>query len=186
MNLHTPDRARKLLPKWVVDVKDVKSLSRKAGSVVIVDEAAWQVAARRHQSTENLIWGGLIAVCRHNQHDLIFICQHSRQIDINIIGDADIVIFKNPSILHIRFARPELRGDVVEARRALGEKKGKANRWGMVYDYHRGARGMLQNPLPTFWSEDLSRAFQGSDMDKILKQPVKEPKKDTQKRKARQ
>ncbi len=151
--------AKRLLPKWVGYVKDVQTLSRKQGAVIVVDEAAFSVMARRSQSDQNIMWSKMVAVSRHKDHLLIFITQHNRQLDVNLVGDADLVIFKRPSLLHIRFSRPELRPDVEDAYNQLLAKGRQAARWSVVKDFSLGRTGMLRNQLPKFWTGKLSKSF---------------------------
>ena len=163
----TPRQAKKLLPDWVKHMDKLEKLAKqKAGSVVVVDEASFKVAARRHATADNLIWGQMTAISRHKQLLVIFIAQHTRQIDINLIGDSDLTLFKEPSELHIRFARPELRPDVEQARRVIRAcRSGKPHEWTWIKDYGEDREGLLQNPPPSFWSEDLSRSFALVDLE---------------------
>lgn len=160
-----PKKSRQLLPQWVKHVDELKSLAKCTKTYVIVDEAALKAAARKHQSPENRLWGMLVAISRQNDHVLIFIAQHTRQVDINIVGDADIIIFKRPSLLHVRFSRPELRQDVLEARKAILTKGKHSQKWSVVMDLNEGRQGVLSNGLPSFWSDALSKSFQQSNIE---------------------
>lgn len=155
-------QARKLLPSWVKHVNDVRGVSRLQPSLLIVDEGALKVHARRHQSSDNIEWTQLLAVARHKQHLVILITQHNRQVDVGLVADADWVIMKRPSELHLRFARPELRPELDEAFQGFKNERNHRlhpQEWSYVVDYHLGYRGWLKNPLPTFWSDSLSRSF---------------------------
>lgn len=154
-SLHT----RKLLPTWVKHVSNLEALSKLRGAVVVVDEGAFKANARRHESDENIMWGKMVAISGQKEHLVLFICQHSRQLDVNLVGDADWVLMKRPSLLHIRFARPEIRPELEQAREKFDQAKGDKRAWSFVVDYHEGKTGFLKNKLPTFWSEELSKAF---------------------------
>lgn len=154
-----PKVAKKLLPKWVEHVAEIQKLARRRGALVIIDEAAFRVMARRHQAQENILWAKMVAISRHKEHLLLFVTQTTRQIDISLMGDADLVVFKKPSLLHIRFSRPEFRTDVEEAYQVLSAKGKGAKSWSMVKDFSNGKTGMLKNTLPSFWSDELSRSF---------------------------
>ena len=164
----TPKKTRQLLPKWVKCVDELKTLSNQNKTCIIVDEAALKAAARRHQSLENRLWGTLAAISRQNDHLLIFVAQHTRQVDINIVGDADIIIFKRPSLLHVRFSRPEFRADVLAARNAILSKGKHSNKWSVVRDFNEGRQGIISNGLPSFWSEELSKSFQQSNIEDFV------------------
>ena len=150
-------RVRRRFPSWVRHLADYAALQRHRGAFVIVDEAAFQASARRHQSPENIAWTRLVAICRHSRHLLLFVAQSSRALDVGIVSEADWVCFKKPSILHIRFSRPEFRPDVEEAYRCLIAKRSKA--WTFIKEYGDGAVGLLRNPVPSWWSEEASEAF---------------------------
>lgn len=151
--------ARAALPKWVKYCKTLAELGRVAPAVVVVDEAALKVNARRSQSADNVEWTRLVAIARHKGHLLMFIGQHARQIDVSLVTDADMVLMKEPSLLHLRFARPELRPELEQAWDMFQKAKGDKRKKTFVVSYHTGATGFLNNSLPTFWSEKLSKAF---------------------------
>lgn len=151
--------AKAALPKWVKHCKTLAELSKIPSSVVVVDEAALKANARRAQSANNVEWTRLVAIARHKDHLLMFIGQHARQIDVSLVTDADMVLMKEPSLLHLRFARPELKPELEQAwdmfQKARGDKRKKT----FVVSYHTGATGFLTNSLPSFWSNKLSKAF---------------------------
>lgn len=151
--------AKRRLPGWVAKVDDIHQVAALAPHIIIADEAAFSVNARRAMSTNNVDWNKLVAITRHKQHLLVFIAQHTRQLDVGLVADADLVIFKEPSLLHIKFSRPELRDELQAARDRFAKAKGDRRSWNYVVDFHSGATGWLQNDLPKFWSERLSRAF---------------------------
>jgi hypothetical protein len=70
---------------------------------------------------------------------------------------------KRPSQLHLRFARPELRPELEEAWGRF-RKIRNPQRWSYVVDYLNGRKGWLTNGLPSFWSDELSRAFASVDL----------------------
>ena len=155
--------ARKALPDWVKHVATVRQVSNLEPSLLVVDEAALKVHARRHQSNENIAWTRLLAVARHKGHLVLLITQHQRQVDVGLVADSEVVVMKRPSLLHLRFARPELRQELEEAWEHF-RKIRNPQRWSYVVDYLNGRKGWLTNALPTFWSDELSRAFASVDL----------------------
>jgi len=170
VSLGTPARSKRHFPDWVKHLRDYNLLQRYRGLMVIVDEAAFQVSARRHQSPDNVAWTRLVAVCRHSHHLLLFIVQSNRSLDVGLVAEADLVCFKKPSLLHIRFSRPELREDVEEAYRALGKQK-KTKAWTFVKEYRNGATGLLRNRLADWWSPAASEAFALVSLENGSKDP---------------
>ena len=157
--------ARAALPKWVKHCKTLAELSKAPSSVVVVDEAALKANARRSQSANNVEWTRLVAIARHKDHLLMFIGQHGRQIDVSLVTDADMVLMKEPSLLHLRFARPELKPELDQAWEMFQKAKGDKRKKTFVVSYHTGATGFLSNGLPTFWSERLSKAFAAVELE---------------------
>ena len=155
--------ARRALPPWVKHVATVRQVGALAPSILVCDEAALKVNARRHQSNENIAWTRLLAVARHKGHLVFLITQHQRQVDVGLVADSEVVVMKRPSLLHLRFARPELRQELDEAWAGF-RKIRNPQRWSYVVDYLNGRKGWLTNSLPTFWSDELSRAFASVDL----------------------
>lgn len=159
-----PEAAQKLFPKrgftHLATVEDVAALENH---LVVVDEAIFSAHARRSQSAGNVQWARLSAITRHKRHLLLFVSQHNRQLDVELLSSADLVIFKKPSGLHIRLTRAELREEIVEARQGFLKRR-QPQRWCFLIDYHGERKGWLSNPLPGFWKDKLSRAFAAAEV----------------------
>lgn len=155
-----PSEARRFFPDWVEHVAgNLDQLRQHRDCVAIVDEASLRAHARRTQSKENLESGRLVSISRQAHQTIFFIAQHARQLDVNIVGDSNLIVFKKPSILHIRFARPELRADIQFAWDILSHKGGKGT--SLAMSYSEGAWGTLTNKPPRWWSEAFSLAETG-------------------------
>jgi SpoVK/Ycf46/Vps4 family AAA+-type ATPase len=154
-----PPQARKALPKWIAHMNTLEEVSKAKPSIVIIDEAAFTANSRRAMQESNIEWLQLIAICRHKDHLLIFVSQHNRQLDVQILADADLVIMKKPSLLHLRFTRPEFKPELEHAYEEFQAIKGDTRKHAYVVDYHNGNAKMLKNGLPKFWSERISKAY---------------------------
>ena len=154
-----PDVAKKALPKWITDMQALEEVSKAKPSIVIIDEAAFIANSRRAMQETNIEWLKLIAICRHKDHLLIFVSQHNRQLDVQILADADLVIMKKPSLLHLRFTRPEFKPELETAYEEFQSIKGDPRKWAYVVDYHNGDAKMLRCQLPKFWSDRISKAY---------------------------
>lgn len=176
-----PKKGRKLIPKWVKHVYTIDQLKKLRGYMVIVDELAIHANAREFMSDANREIYKLMAIAAQSQQLIILITQHTKQIDIGLAMESDIVIFKQPSILHIRFARPELKPEVQEAWERFEQVKGDIKKKGkaFVMDYHHGRKGFLSTNLPTFWSEELSEAFSIYEIDNLISDDEKKTRKKT-------
>ena len=158
--LGVPDGARKLMPKRITHVDTVEQISELKPHIIVVDEASIVANARTAMKSANLLWLKLIAVCRHKGHLLIFINQHNRQLDVQIMMDADFVLMKRPTLLHLKFCRPEFREELQQAydmfddMTELGSKKKV-----YVVDFHTGNKKMLPASMPTWWTEKISKSY---------------------------
>lgn len=162
-----PKQARRALPRWVntrvASVKDVARLRHP--HLVVVDEAAINANARRAMSEDNVDWTKLAAIVRHKGHTLYHIAQHNRQPDPALVTAARVGIMKRPSILHLRFSRPELLPELKEAYDLFSRMRGNTRKKAFLVSYRNGATGLLTTHMPSFWSDKLSRAFAAVDFD---------------------
>ena len=62
-------------------------------------------------------------------------------------------------MLQPRFDRPELRDIAREAKLAFTTVSGDKRNWSYVYSPNADYIGLLENKVPTFWNQKLSRAF---------------------------
>ena len=146
---------------WVNSVEQVAQLKP---SIVIADEAAFIANSRRAMSKQNQEWLKLIAICRHKDHLLVFISQHSRQVDIGILMEADLVLLKAPTQLHYKAARAEFKLEIKEAYDLFQEMRGDPRKKVFVVDFHYGRKTMLSAKMPTWWSEKISKSFSSASV----------------------
>lgn len=182
-----PTKGRKLLPGWVKHVTTISKLKKLRGYMVIVDELAIHANAREFQTDTNKELYKLMAIAAQAHQLLILITQHNRQLDIGLAMESDLVIFKQPSILHIRFSRPELKPEVQEAWDRFEQVNGPIKKKGraFVVDYHHGKKGFLGTQLPTFWSEELSEVFSIYEIDNLTAEKKEKTKKKKIKKKGK-
>ena len=154
-----PEQAKKALPKTISHMHTLEEVSKAKPSIVIIDEAAFIANSRRAMQETNIEWLKLIAICRHKDHLLIFVSQNNRQLDVQILAEADIVIMKKPSLLHLRFTRPEFKPELEQAYNEFQKLKGDTRKYAYVIDYHNGQTKMLTCKLPKFWSDRISKAY---------------------------
>jgi SpoVK/Ycf46/Vps4 family AAA+-type ATPase len=153
------EAAVKLLPKWAQHpVTDAEELFQLKPSIIIVDEAAFSANARRSMSEDNVNFMKLFAITRHKGHLLIFISQTSRQVDVQIIEQADLMLMKKPSALQVKMARRELKDQTEEAFTLLNGKV-DSRKWVYAYDPQTDAAKVLSASMPTWWTKKLSHLY---------------------------
>lgn len=126
-------------------------------SVVLVDEVALQFHARRSQSKENLAMDRVLSISRQAAQDVIFATHSFRKMDVAIVSDLDVVACKKPSFLHRRFERTEIRQLTQAAAEYFDGLQGDHRQWTFVFT--DGYEGPVANPMPEFWSDELSRGW---------------------------
>lgn len=179
-----PKKGKKLLPKWVKFADNIQQVKKLRGHMIVADEMAIHANAREHQSDGNKEIYKLMALAAQCDQLLVLICQHTRQLDVGLVMEPDIIIFKKPSLLHIRFARPELKPEVTEAFDRFEQARGDERGWAFVVNFHNGRKGFLRTALPTFWSQELSKVYAIYELD-VLTASDKKPSKSTKRVKKR-
>ena len=158
--LGIPDVAQKAMPKRIKHLDTVEQIDDLKPSIVVVDEASIVANARSAMKTANLLWLKLIAVCRHKGHLLVFINQHNRQLDVQIMMDADFVLMKRPTLLHLKFSRPEFKEELQQAYELFADMTATGSKKKVyVVDFHTGNKKMLPASMPKWWNDKVSKSY---------------------------
>lgn len=154
-----PPKASRLLPDWYGLTGDFTDIP--PNSVIYVPESYRLFHARSSQTGQGRAVGDLVNLSRHRRHTLIFDVQNPAHLDRNIISEADVVMIKQPGPLTAGFERPQLRPHMDAARAAFaGVNPFRRKRVVWVVAPNEGVSGQLmENLLPTFWTDSLSRIF---------------------------
>ena len=154
-------RKRPRVPGWIKVVSSISQLPKK--SVAVIDEAAQVAHARRSQSAQAIAIDNLISISRQRQQLIILVSHHSRKLDLNLIHDSDVILWKQPTEAHALFERDELQLFTRKALEFFGNIKGAKARLRATYamDLHRLKFSWFNNGLPEWWSETISCGFQG-------------------------
>ena len=142
------------MPFWMEVVENISGI--KNNSFVLIDEGGILFSSRRAMSNANKILSDLILISRHKNISILFISQNSSNLDVNVIRQADYIIFKKPSLLQKNFERKIIRNiyDKIEN----GFEKYR-NYKGLTYIYSDSFEGFIENPLPSFWNIKISKSF---------------------------
>lgn len=142
------------LPDWIEVVEDVKDI--KTNSFVLIDEGGILFSSRKSFSDANKLLSELLLIARHNDLSILFISQNSANLEINAIRQADYLLLKPSSLLQRDFERKKIKDIYDEASDKFQKYK---NVKGLTYVYSEQFRGFVSNPLPTFWSQKVSKSF---------------------------
>lgn len=152
-----PSQCAHLLPDWIgieERLEDVPS-----GSISLVDEAYLSNHARDWAKAESRDLCRLLNLSRQQDKTIIFSAQQGRQINLDITSSANVIALKSPGILQSEFERPALRQIVSDAKLAFETISGDRKKWSYVYSPDADFNGLVENILPTFWSQKLSRMY---------------------------
>jgi hypothetical protein len=154
-----PAKASRLLPDWYGLADDTSTIPSNA--LIYIPESYRMYHARDTQSAQGKALSELVNLSRHRRHTLIFDVQNPAHLDRNIVSEADLVLVKEPGPLQQGFERPQYRNLMDTARAAfaaVGPRRKKRAVW--VVAPAAGVNGQLMdNLLPSFWSDSLSRIF---------------------------
>lgn len=143
------------LPRWIKKANSIEDV--KNDSVLMIDEAALTFSARESMKKTNKELGKLMAIARHKNLSLIIITQSSAMLDLNVLRLADILLFKEPSLLQARFERKALQDMFENVQKKFDSIKGEKNKHAyIISDYFEG---FLSCNLPQFWNDGISKSY---------------------------
>lgn len=142
------------LPDYIDVVEDINAI--KTNSFVLIDEGGILFSSRKSFSDANKLLSELLLIARHNDLSILFISQNSANLEINAIRQADYLVLKPSSLLQRDFERKKIKEIYDEASEKFQKYK---NIKGLTYIYSEQFKGFVSNPLPTFWSQKVSKSF---------------------------
>jgi len=144
------------LPSYINVVQDVSKAAN--GSAVLVDEGGILFSSRDAMSKGNKLLSELLFIARHKDLSLVFITQNSATLEVNTIRQADYLLLKKPSLLQSSFERGKIKDIYAQAAKRFSQLEQKVGK-PLTYVYSDAFHGFASAPLPTFWSEEASKAF---------------------------
>ena len=114
-------------------------------------------------SKPNKLLSELILIARHKNLSIMFISQNSSNLEINILRQADYLLLKPSSLLQKDFERKKVKKVYEEVK---DDFKKLNNYKGLTYIYSEDYRGFINNDLPSFWSQKISKSFSGKSSEK--------------------
>lgn len=142
------------MPTWIHVVKDISEIENN--SIVLIDEGGIMFSSRESMSKPNKLLSDLILISRHKSLSILFISQNSSNLEVNVLRQADFLIFKPSSLLQKDFERKIVQKIYDRIEDTFDKLKHEA---GVSYIYSNWFKGFVSNPLPSFWKESISKAF---------------------------
>jgi hypothetical protein len=164
-----PNNAKSILPEWIGIVPSLEDLPTNC--IALVDEAYLSYHARGSMTAKSKAMSRTLNLSRQKEQTIIFISQDAIQIDKNISGSVNVLIFKELGMLQLEFDRPQLSKLAARAKRSFDSVHGNKRRWSFVYAPDSDFQGLLENELPSFWKPRLSRLFATATASPTRRQP---------------
>jgi len=186
-----PMHKRHLLPDWITPLD---TFEFPEDSVVLLHEAHFYLHARRSMEEGHLEIDKLITISRHKNVDIIVETQQSFRLDRNVVAEVDAIIFRVPELMQEKFERPEVRWITKMAKEAFRpfvkeyvvKKNGKiiaryreilpeAKKHAFIYGKKYVGMYPHEIPLPSYWSEEISKAYGELKEQKIERAKMEDP-----------
>lgn len=153
-----PEEKKALLPEWIGLARHFDEVP--PDSIVLVDEAYLLYHARKSSFDESIQeMSRALGLARQRGYSILFVAHEARHLDKNIVGYANLFLVKEPGAMEVKFERPELKEVLKRARDFFQERTGDKRGWCYVWSPEVHFEGPLETPLPSYWSEELSRAY---------------------------
>jgi len=142
------------IPSWIEVIESVEHI--KNNSYVLIDEGGILFSSRKSMSKPNKLLSDLILIARHKNLSILFISQNSSNLEVNILRQADYLFLKPSSLLQKNFERKIIKEIYIETKKDFEKyKKDK----GLFYVHSDKFRGFVSNTLPSFWNQEISKAW---------------------------
>ena len=163
-----------LLPESFV-VKTLEEVEYCENSVVIIDEGTTKLPAGN--KLEELV-KGYSSLCRQRNQVIILVFHSSRDAGSRILRGIGPIMIKEPSRRQIQFGSKDawmknLLETAKEKFKTIKEMGNDVREFVFVDSEEPEYQGIMKNPLPSFWCDDLSKAWAGSSQEISTRPAVK-------------
>jgi hypothetical protein len=142
------------LPSYLSTINSIDEAAKD--SFILIDEGGILFSARKSMSEANKILSEALLIARHNDLSIIFISQNSANLEINALRQTDYLLLKPSSLLQKDFERQKIKDIYDSANEGFERHRGVT---GLTYVYSTEFQGFVSNPLPSFWTSKVSKAF---------------------------
>jgi hypothetical protein len=148
-------------------VKKLEDIEQCENSVIIIDEGTTKLPAGNKM--EELI-KGYSSLCRQRNQVIIFVFHSSRDAGSRILRGVGPIMIKEPSRRQIQFGSKDawiksMLEAAKERFRTIREMGNDVREFVFVDCEEPEYQGIMKNSLPSFWSEELSKAWSGTEVE---------------------
>lgn len=144
------------LPKWIKEIDNIEEVTNNA--ILLVDESGINFSSRNSMSNINKEFSKMLMIARHKDLSILLLSQCSANIDINAIRQTDYLLLKPTALLQIELERSMIKKIYEKVEEGFEKHKDIP---GITCIYSDKFIGFVSNKLPSFWSEKVSKAYQG-------------------------
>jgi len=161
--INLPRERQHLLPQSFA-IRGLDAVPRLSDAVIIIDEGTTMLPAGQKKLEEMV--KGYVALSRQRNQIILFIFHASSDVGSRILRGVDVILIKEPSQRQIQHGSKDswwfiLLSEAKERFEALADMGQNPKEFTFVDAEEPEFRGMLRNPLPGFWCEELSKAWAG-------------------------
>ncbi len=165
--LKFPRTKAHLFPSYIKIIDRIEDTPK--GSCILIDEASLFYYHKESMSQASKLLSKMMITARHRDQTLIFTTVTAASIDLNIIRLLDVILYCKPSKFSEMFEREKLKWVSEKARTEF--KNLTDDYQSYTYAWSEEWEGMLQWPLPAYWSNGLSRYLGDSAISEEEKKP---------------
>ena len=163
--INLPRERQQLLPSNF-EIRTLADIPRISNAAIIIDEGTTMLPAGG-KKLEELV-KGFVALSRQRNQLILFIFHASSDVGSRILRGMDYILLKEPSQRQIQHGSKDAwwHGLLTEAKErfeALADTGANPKEYTFIDSEEPEFRGVLPNPLPKFWSDELSKAWAGVD-----------------------
>lgn len=143
------------IPDYIIQIVNPRNCPNN--SVFFFDEASLTVNARTAMSSANIDISKMLAILRHRGISIIFASQHPALMDLNILRLCDCMLFKKPSweeLVSGDDKNKRMFSSLTEVVKLLMPREPNET---LFTDGEKWVK--MTTPLPSFWSEKLSKSY---------------------------
>jgi len=128
-------------------------------SVLLISDAHLSLYAREWSMNFNKTMDKLQTISRHRNIDIIYTTQQTSRLDINIVSGVDCLIIKEPSLMAMKFERPEIRKMTEKAHKFFKGQTQK-EKWRRAVAFTSiGILYIDYIEKPHYWTEKISKRY---------------------------
>ena len=127
-----------------------------SNSICLIDEGSMKFDARRSMSKENVNMSSILKIARHNDISVILVTQNSADIEVRVLRMSDILFLKEPSLMQVYFERSIIKKLYAFISPIFMNKD--TDHTPYYYIFSDKLQGLFKASLPSFWTEEISKA----------------------------